>query len=361
MSETDVAANSSVATTQADSSPAPLNHQEVLNGLSSEQRMEWRKTGKLPDSPPKEDSASSESKPQTDASAASSETAPDSESGKSTQDKRPKKHLSADERIAQLEATIEKIRQSQGRSKEQPTEKSAAPSPVQPKVEAPKLEAPKKPNIKDFPATDEGFIAYENARDKYVEDLTEFKKQEAIQEFQRNAQFEYQRQKINQEFAEGRQRYKEFDQIAQPVLNTLLSDKEISNEVKEPIGRSPVFVDLLYVIGEKEADRDAFVQLAKSDPWAAVRRAIIMEQLITEELAKQREGKTEVKAEPQRDEKGQFQAAPEKKVTGAPPPPAEVGGTAAAPGDKVKEAVQKRDFATYKAEQNRREMASRRG
>jgi len=341
----------SAETTHADPSPAPVNHQEVLNNLTTEQRSAWRLTGKLPEQPSKEESAPSASEVE------KTESAPAPEAGKPQE--RPKRD-NAETRLKELLADLKQAGLSPAELKTfkreaQKVETQAAPSPAPKKVEEPALEAPKKPDIKDPKYQGEdGWEKYEADKDKYYEDLTDFKKKEAIAEFQRNTQQEYQRQVINKEFAEARTRYKDFDQIATPVIDALKQDPQ--SPVFETVGRSPVFADLVYVIGEKEADREEFLQLAKADPWAASRKAMLIEQLILDEHSKKRDTKAEEKS---RDEKGQF--LPEKKVTGAPKPPSEVGGVAAVPGDKVAESVQKRDFASYRDEMNRREMTARRG
>ena len=342
----------SSAPTQAESSPAPVNHQEVLNNLSTEQRTEWRKTGKIPE-PSNEASVPSE---QSDAQKA--ESAPASEAGK-PQEKAHKK-LSADERIAQLEATIEKIRKGAAKAEPKQAEetKAAESSPAKPaeiKLEtkaAPKLEPPKEPDIKaaEYSGVD-GWDKYEADVRKYNRDLAKYEAAEAVEKFKRDQVQEQQLKSVLQQIETGRKTYTDFDQKTAPVFQVLIADLE--SPVAKLVGESPIFEHLMYVIG---GEGEEFISLLKSNPMHALRKAVIMENLVMEELKK---GKTESK-ETERDEKGQFKA-PEKKITGAPPPVSEVGGKAAAPGDKVQEAVQKRDFAAYKAEQNRREMAARKG
>lgn len=339
----------SAVPTQADPSPAPVNHQEVLNNLSTEQRTEWRKSGKLPDPPVKEESAPS---PLSDAQKA--ETAPASEAGK-PQEKAHKK-LSADERIAQLEATIEKIRKGAGKveTKQAEETKPAESLPAKPvEVKAQKLEAPKEPDIKaqEYSGA-EGWDKYEADVRKYTKDLAKYEAAEAVEKFKREQVQEAQLKQVLQQIETGRKTYTDFDQKTAPVFQALTADLE--SPVSKLVGESPVFEHLMYVIG---GEGEEFIALVKSNPGQALRKAVILESLVMEELKK---GKAESKTETERDDKGQFKA-PEKKVTGAPPPPREVGGTAAAPGDKLQEAVQKRDFAAFRAEGNRREMAPRKG
>jgi len=51
----------------------------------------------------------------------------------------------------------------------------------------------------------------------------------------------------------------------------------------------------------------------------------------------------------------------EKKITAAPPPPAEVGGKGTVPADEVAGAVKNDDFMAYAAAKNRRDLATKRG
>lgn len=346
----DVTTAPSAEQTPAAPSPAP-NHQEVLNSLSPEQRSEWRKTGEMPS---KADSATAKQDSATD----KVETAPVSETGHQEKPKRDNAETRLKELLADLKtAGLSPAELKTFKREAQKAETKAEPLPAPPKVEAPKLEAPVKPQWKDFASLDEGWEKYETAKDKWVEDLTAFNRKEAIAEFTRNTQQEYQQQKLGQELEAGRKKYQNYDHITTPVIQALQADG-IAKEVTEVVGRSPVFVDLLYVIGENDTSREEFLALAKSDPWAAVRKAVIMEQLITEELAKTRE--VNKADETPRGADGKFLAStPEKKITTAPKPPSEVGGKAAAPGDAIEEAVKKRDFSSYKNEMNRREIAAR--
>ena len=95
-----------------------------------------------------------------------------------TQESKPQKKdkLTADERIAQLEATIAKIKEAKG--EQQPT-KTAEPSPAKPQtnpVDAIKAElaALKKPNANDFKGED-AFDKYEAAKDDYYEKRSDLK------------------------------------------------------------------------------------------------------------------------------------------------------------------------------------------
>jgi hypothetical protein len=52
---------------------------------------------------------------------------------------------------------------------------------------------------------------------------------------------------------------------------------------------------------------------------------------------------------------------PAKKVSDAPPPPREAGGTAAPPADEVETAAHANDFSRFRSASNRRDLAKRKG
>lgn len=337
--------------TQADPSPA-TNHQEVLNNLSSDQRAKWRMTGELPS---KEGSAPSKENSETE----KVETAPASEAGHQEKPKRD----NAESRLKELLADLKNAGFTPAELKTFKREAAAA----QPKAEstpAPKIEvkaeatadpeAPKEPDIKakEFQGED-GWEKYEAAVRKYNREFAEFASKKAVLEFQDSQRRGQELQRVQAQITEGRAKYQDFDEKAMPVIEALSADPK--SPLYEMVGRSPVFQHLVYVIG---GEREEFLALAKSDPWAAVSKAAVMQALIMEEL----KGGGKSEGDKPRNADGTFvkTESPVKKVSGAPPPPKEVGGTAAAPGDKVEESVKKRDFASYKAEMNRKEMAAKR-
>lgn len=128
----------------------------------------------------------------------------------------------------------------------------------------------------------------------------------------------------------------------------------IPSVIKQMFNDSDVLPDLLYTLGTKAEDLAAFVSLAKTDAGKAIRKLVIMEGLIREELAKPKVAteaveETEVKA-PTRGEDGKFvkaeesepePAKPAKKITQAPPPPLEAGGIKTAPPDDLEAAYQR--------------------
>jgi len=114
------------------------------------------------------------------------------------------------------------------------------------------------------------------------------------------------------------------------------------------------------VMGSNADELAEFVSLAKTNPGAAIRKLVLVEKLVQEELAKGGTPKASSNGETaQRDETGKF--LPAKKTTSAPPPPRETSGRSSPPPDAVDRAVKEDDFAAYRAEQNRREIARRKG
>lgn len=354
----DVIAASSAATTQADSSPAPENHQEVLNNLSPEQRSEWRMTGKLPEKQSEVKTKSSDTAPVKDAetSAAASEAAPQEKHRDNAATRL--QEILADLKNAGLSPAELKTFKREAQ-KQTPAESSPA-KPPEKAAPVTTLEAPKEPSIEDPKYTGEdGWKQYEADVRKFNRELASYEAKKAVEDYKREQLQKQQIDMVQKEFAAAETKYADYKDKTQPLIDALIADMNAAPEAKtihpiviDAIGSNPLCADILYVIGPQ---KDEFLQLARTNPLAAMEKVAVIKHLISEEFAAKA-----TSSDKTRDEKGQFQATPEKKVTGAPPPPKEVGGTAAAPGDKVQESVQKRDFASYRAEMNRREMAAKR-
>lgn len=340
MNTTDViTAPSAEQTPTAVPSPAPENHQEVLNSLTPAQRTKWQMTGELPtkaDPAPAKESSDAPPKEQ-------AESAPAPDAGKE-QEKPAKRKLNAEERIAQLEATIAKIREQSGKDSKAITTQPAAPSTAKPVEAKPEpLKEPKEPQIEEYSGPD-AWDKYDKDYRKWVKDTIAYNREKAIEDFRIQAQEQAQQQKLSQELAEGRKRYDDFDQVVAPAYQRVMTEN-LDPTVLAMVGNSPLFVDLLYALGEPSALED-FIQTAKTNPYQAIRKVVIMEGLIHEELSKKAT------------DKGQ-NLAPEKKITSAPNPPTEVSGKNTAPGDEVEAAVKRGDFTAYYREMNRRELAAK--
>lgn len=301
--------------------------------------------GKEPVQPQNADTASADtSKETTSAGKPESAAAPDS--AKETQEKGSRRKPSAEERIAELTA---KVRELEGK-KQAPAAKEAESATAKPaEVKAApvqELKAPVKPKVEDF----ESWEKYEEAKDKYTEDLAEFKAKKAVQD-DRKAQAEAQQTKqLETELTAARERYPDFDKVVAPLWNEIATDKAIHPAVQEFVGRSPVMVDLMYAIGGDAETMTKFLAAAKSDPFQALRYAVKAEELVLVELAKSKE-KTESKSEPEVKEK---KDPPAKAKTEEPTPNREVGNRGTGPNDVAADAVRRNDFRSFDREQTRR-------
>jgi hypothetical protein len=346
--------------TAVESSSTPLN--EVPRANTPEYQ-EWRKTGKTeaPVAEPKT--------PKADPAPAkeSSETDPASETGTEKQEQR--KRSNAETRLKEIlddlktagysPAELKTLRR-EAREAAKPAETKAAEKPAEKTETSPAdPKAPVKPKIEDF----ESYEKFEEAKDKYYEDLTDYRVELKERERETKARQAEQQKEVNSKLAEAKARYgddaeKTIAESAKAVFN----DKSVPSAVKALINDSDVMVDVLFTLG---SELDEFVALAKSDPGKAIRKLVIMEGLVSQELGKSAATSEAVS----RDESGKFVSSketskeppPAKKTTQAPPPPREASGRSGPPADEVETAAKVGDFATFRAAQNRRDIAARQG
>ena len=344
-----VVAESSPAVVETPAAPQvdPLQEGPMVN-WTREQRNEFRSTGKMPEAKPKAEPASAKEPTEAPAeSAAESETAQQQEHTEIRTSPKPKQ--TAEERIAQLEATIEKIRKGAGLERTAKSESSTTePAPRQ---ESQAQQQPK--NYQEWrktfkpPQWVEEFAkanpeaSYEDANAAMADFLADVR--DGFK--QREAQFEARNRELNAKLDEAKSRYENFDQVMWPTLNEITQDPAINQSVKDMLDESEILPHVLFTIGSKPADRADFIQMAKSNPAKAKRFLASVENLIYAEL----DGN---KSTPH------VEKPPAKQQTSAPKPPAEVGGRASAPGDSLVAAAAANDFRAFKAELNRRALAS---
>ena len=226
------------------------------------------------------------------------------------------------------------------------------------------LKAPVKPKLDDFKG-DDAWQKYEDARDKYYEDLADYKATQKIQEFRQDQQKQAAQQGVRQKMEEARTRYSNDPEAVTTISSTaraITGDQQIPQVVKVLLNDSPVWPDLLYVMGSKAEELASFVEQAHADPGGAIRKIVLLERLVTDELAKGKPAASESGAA-ERDESGKFKAqAPAKKEPREAPPPArELSGKGTAPPDAVDSAVKNNDFRRFREQQNAKELAARRG
>lgn len=300
-----------------------------LVNMTPDERAEFRKTGELP-KPKPEDAATSKEE-----TASKSETVGESETPQKTQElPKPKPKQSAEERIAQLEATIEKIRKGKEGKETQADSSPAKPSPRPVEATRPKPTAEDK--------KEDGTPKFDTYED-FVEDLSDWKSEQREAKNQREQREQAQADKTHAKVAEAKSRYDNFTEVVGPAVDAIVGDADISPTVKQMLDDSEVFADLVYTIGSNKEELATFLKMAKESPGKAIRYIALTESLINEEL----EGKA---AKPSEE-------APVKPRTQAPKPPSEAGGRAATPPDALESAAKTNDFRAFKAESLRRDLA----
>lgn len=315
-----------------ESSPTEVPAMEVDRGplvnLNPEQRQQYRKTGELPKEAPAPSSEPNVAKP-----AAESEPAKQQEKPKAA----PKSET-AEERIAKLEATIEKIRKTQGKVTKPEAESAPAPNPV---AQA------KRPTPEDTKA--DGTPKFATPAD-YEDALLDWKLEQRDAAKAATAQQEAHSKLLNEKLEDARTRYTNLDEVIQPAANVIYQDPKISPVIKQMIGDSDLIVDLVFTIGNDQAELAKFVKMAQDDPGKAIRYIALTESLIAQEL--------EARNAPAPEE------PPAKSRTQAPKPPAEAGGRAATPPDSLQAALEGSGGklnSGLKAEFLRRDLAKLRG
>ncbi len=315
----------------------------------------WRTTGKITPKPaaPAAAKESSEATSKGEAeSAAESDTATHQEPGKGAE-KRIKQLLAEKK---ELERKLAEGKPPEGKTETKPVESSTAKTQEQPKPEN-KLEAPKKPKLDDFKTYDE----YEAAKDEYFDKLADYKSQKALQDYRQQQATEAANKEFQSKFSDVVKRYPDAKEVIMPAADAIFKDQGIPLTLRTVIDGSKVFLDLLYVLGSDKAELDSFISLAKSDPQEAIRKVVLTESLVKEQLKG-----TETAAE--RGADGKFKSAaesvgtaPEKKETKAPPPPHEVGARGTTPPDAADSAVKANNFRAFREAQNRKDAAKRQG
>lgn len=321
--------------------------------LTGEQRQEYFKTGEVTKKEPvKEDSATSQVQEQETSAAKTgeetqieAETAADSETASTTQETQQRKRPTASDRVQELlvdrkrlDARVAEL-EAQLSGKAQPSkevQQSSARTETAQKHHAPK------PNPKD---TDEqGNLKFKTWEE--VEDaVAEWTIKEAEYRIEAKNQREAQQKTMNEKVTAGRERYKDFDKTVIPAVEAISNNPKIAMQVKQALNRSENLVDVMYVLGEPKALAD-FMRTAETDPIGAITKIAILGVEVAKEL-----GKTEKPNVP-----------PAKKtVTDAPPPPQEVGGKGTTSADPEETAVKERDFRSYKAIADRKDIARRKG
>src|SRR5437899_2106497 len=161
---------------------------------------------------------------------------------------------------------------------------------------------------------------------------------------------------LSAKVAEAEKRYgkDEYQSRVKPASEGLMAD-HVPFAVKAVINDSPVFADLMYVLGEPEALKD-LIATARTNPTAALRKVMLTEQLVQAELAKASGGTG--KDDGDKSSRSSETAASQTKPR-APKPITEVGGRGSAPDDPLRTAAAAGDFRSFDTEMTRRLRASK--
>lgn len=365
----------------AESSPAA---QEVNTAIPTDPQeyADWRMTGKV--QPAKSKAASTPAK-ETPASDDSDGTAPASEPGSRTQE-RPRNN--ADTRLQEVLADLKRAgltpaelktfkRAAQAAAPVSDQDVKPASSAAPPEAAKPAVDpaAPQKPDLKKLRADWKGTwedleSAIDAARDKYAEDMAEYRAQKAVREDRQRQAAQTLEAQYVEKIEAANTRYG--DTAATVIQDTSKAifepDSGVPNVLRGVIFESPVIVDLLYTIGSKPEDLQSFLNEAKTSPGKALRRLVVTEGLVIAELAKPGSAKTPPAAAgapaegdaPGRDDtSGRF--TPARKASQAPAPPHEVSGHAGPPADAVDSAFTANDFSRFRDAANRRDLARAKG
>jgi len=319
--------------------------------------LEWRKTGEIPAPKPKADP--------TPAKPASVDKTTEPSPASATGPKQEKKSEAAgrlEELLADLKTAGLTPAELKSFKREAKAAEATAPAkPPETTANPQEGAAPVKPVQKDFDTWEK----YEEAKDKWVEDLTKFRATEAVQaDRQARAEADSERA-LAAKVAEAKARYGETTEATiQAATSKLVNDDKVNGVVKAMLNDSPVLVDVMYVLGSKAEDLEAFINLAKTDPGKAIRKLALIEREVEIELAKPAKAAEpgEVATTAERGEDGKFlPKTPAKPKPAAPPPPEELSTRGSAPTDAIEAAVRTNDFSAFKAEEDRRDLSRRRG
>jgi hypothetical protein len=332
----------------------------------------WRQTGKTPDAgaaaaKPKSEAPAPSKKESSAARESEAENNAPASEAESQQERKPRSN--ADTRLAEILADLKRSglspselktfkRQAQAVEQPKPAQSQSEHTvkPTESKIDP---AAPVKPKAEAYKTWEE----FEAAKDKYHEDLVDYKSQKAIGDYQAQQQQAAANTSMQAKFAEAKTRYgDEAETTIVSAAKSLTGDAQIPAAVRAMFEQSPVMTDLLYAMGSNAPEFEEFLALAKSNPAAAIRKMVLTESLVSAELAKG------AKAAPagsgsgdgaKRDDTGKF--SPAKKVTEAPPPPREASGRSAPPADEAEVAAKDGNFALYRAAANRRDLARLKG
>jgi hypothetical protein len=169
--------------------------------------------------------------------------------------------------------------------------------------------------------------------------LTDWKAEQHLERYKQDQAKQQQINALKAKLDESRSRYEDADAVIFPAAKAI-QDAQMPLAVKEVFAQSDVFTDLCYVVGSEPDELKKFIDLAQTNPRAALARVFEYERGIREELAK-----TGSADEPDNGK------APEKKSTSAPKPPSPVSGGSSRAFDVSDESLSPEEWARKRAAQ----------
>ena len=337
-------------TAPAESSPAP-QAAPVMPKPGTSEYAQWRMTGDIPE--PKADPAPAKEPPAK--AKAEEKPAPASEPG-DKQERRPK---NADSRLNELlddlrEAGLSPKELKSFRQNYQKTQAAPEKAPEQTVKPAVDPKAPVKPKAEDFEG--KPWAEYEAARDKYFEELTDYKADRKVEAERQRIKTEAEAKDMRDRLDATAERYGADARGVIEKTAKIFDDSSVNVVVKALLNDSPILTDLLYVIGGDGEKYAEFIEDARRNPAKAIRELVLLEDLTKQEL---KGAKAEM---PEKGPDGKFvKQTPEPKRTAAPPPPKEVSGLRSQPPDELERAVKDNDFRAFKAIEDREALRKRKG
>ena len=359
-----------VSTDVKDTAPEPSTGQTITPPSDAEGYSKWRLTGEVEKKPPKRETSapsnhSAEAIPDEEAAEGS---VPDPEPGQ----KQEHRKGTAESRLNQILADLKRAGLSPSELKTfkreaqqappaassiqtQPVQQTSVNPPAQPKpLTEPKLE--------DFKDWNEFSAAQRAYNDQHME--ARFRAMLAEQQMQ---------QQSNERLKVAKQRLgDEAEPLIRSAATRLFQDQSVHPMVKGIVNESPVIEYALYAMETSPPEqRDAFLQLARTNPGEASRQFFELEQHIKKLLQPGSNGTSangtaatappETSAPPMelpdRDDLGRF--IPAKK--GLPPPATELSGRASTPPHEADAAFTRGDVRAYFNAKNREQIAARKG
>jgi hypothetical protein len=304
--------------TQAVSSPAEV--EDVFKGqhVSLSEFSKYRQDGELPARfKPAAESEPADTPEETETSEGDE---PESEPESDPEETQEPPQKGAEKRIKQLLAKIKELERKPAEKQDVKTESSPEPAPQYTRT---------KPTAED--KNQDGTPKF-NTYEDFVEELADWKAEQRLESAKREQVQQEAQKALKGKLDEARARYDDADDVIFPA-NQAIQNAKIPQVVKEVVAQSAEFVDLLYVVGSDPAELKKFIELAQTDPRAAIGKVFEYERGIREELSRPR------------DDKGKFTAAPEAKKTSAPKPPSPVGGASSRAFDVSDESLSADEWA----------------